>query len=219
MFDQIADVEITKQSPQLVNSEPIDPTKALHGHIPNTVLDQLNKQLVQLGADNNLKLAHFLAQCAHESGNFKVVQENLNYSASRLLQIFGKYFNSEQAEQYARQPEKIASRVYANRMGNGSEATQDGWKYRGRGYIQLTGKSNYKAFGDFIGEDCVDSPDLVSTKYSLLSAAYFFKHNNIWDLCIDDSDKTVATITKRVNGGTNGLDDRINKFKYFSSLL
>lgn len=214
MFDQVPDVEIAAATPK-----PANPAEALRGHVPDSVLEQLNAQLVHLGADTSLKLAHFLAQCAHESGDFKTTQENLNYSETGLLKTFSKYFNATQAQEYARKPEKIGSRVYANRMGNGDEASQDGWKYRGRGYIQLTGKANYKAFSDFIGEDCVSNPDLVATKYSLLSAAFFFQHNQIWSLCVDRSDKTVTAITKRVNGGTNGLEDRITKFKHFNSLL
>lgn len=170
---------------------------------------------------NHLRLSHFLSQCAHESGNFKALTENLNYSADGLLKIFPKYFKDKAtADVYARKPEKIGSRVYANRMGNGDEASGDGFKFRGRGYIQLTGKDNYKQFGAFIGEDLVANPDLVATKYPLTSAAFFFNKNGLWAICDKgDTPDVVLAVTKRVNGGTHGLDDRQKKFEMFNSLL
>ena len=170
---------------------------------------------------NHLRLSHFLSQCAHESGNFKFLTENLNYSADGLLKIFPKYFKDKAtAEAYARKPEKIGSRVYANRMGNGDEASGEGFKFRGRGYIQLTGKDNYKQFGAFIGEDLVANPDLVATKYPLTSAAFFFDKNKLWDICDKgDTPEVVTLVTKRVNGGNHGLDDRLSKFNAFNSLL
>lgn len=170
---------------------------------------------------NHLRLSHFLSQCAHESGNFKSLTENLNYSAEGLLKIFPKYFKDKAtADAYARKPEKIGSRVYANRMGNGDEASGDGFKFRGRGYIQLTGKDNYKQFGTFIGEDLVANPDLVATKYPLTSAAFFFNKNGLWAICDKgDTPDVVLAVTKRVNGGTHGLDDRQKKFEMFNSLL
>lgn len=168
-----------------------------------------------------LRLAHFLAQIAHESGNFQFVAENLNYSADSLLRVFPKYFKDKAtADLYARKPEKIGSRVYGNRMGNGDEASMEGFKFRGRGYIQLTGKDNYKAFSTFIGEDCVANPDLVSTKYPMDSAIWFFDRNKLWDICDKgEGDDVVTSVTKRVNGGTHGLADRISKFKTFHTLL
>ena len=170
---------------------------------------------------NPLHLAHFLAQIAHESGNFKFVSENLNYSAEGLRKVFPKYFvDNIVAMKYARNSEAIASRVYGNRMGNGDEASKEGFKFRGRGYIQLTGKANYKAFSDFIKEDCVANPDLVSNKYPMDSAVWFFDKNNLWDICAKGADDaTVTAVTKRVNGGTNGLADRIAKFKLYYSLI
>ena len=170
---------------------------------------------------NHLRLSHFLSQCAHESGNFKFLTENLNYSADGLLKIFPKYFKDKAtAEAYARKPEKIGSRVYANRMGNGDEASGEGFKFRGRGYIQLTGKDNYKQFGAFVGEDLVANPDLVATKYPLTSAAFFFDKNKLWDICDKgDTPEIVTLVTKRVNGGTHGLEDRLNKFNTFNTLL
>jgi putative chitinase len=165
-------------------------------------------------------LAHFLAQCGHESGGFKAISENLNYSADGLKKIFGKYFPGNLNESYARQPEKIAARVYGGRMGNGDESTKEGYKFRGRGYIQITGKSNYVNFTKFIGEDCVSNPDLVANKYPLASAAFFFDSNKLWSICDQGSrDEIVIKVTKRVNGGTIGLPDRIKHFKEYYNLL
>lgn len=192
----------------------------LKGHIPDAVIAQIPETAKKFNITNNLRLAHFLSQCGHESGNFKAVSENLNYSADGLKKIFGKYFPGNLNESYARQPEKIAARVYASRMGNGDEASKEGFKFRGRGYIQLTGKANYTNFTKFIGEDCVANPDLVATKYPLASAAFFFDSNKLWAICDKGSDDaTVTAVTKRVNGGTIGLIDRIKHFKEYYNLL
>jgi putative chitinase len=192
----------------------------LKGHVPDAVLIQIPETAAKFNITNNLRLAHFLAQCGHESGGFKAVSENLNYSADGLKKIFGKYFPGNLNESYARQPEKIAARVYASRMGNGDETTKEGFKFRGRGYIQLTGKSNYTNFTKFIGEDCVSNPDLVATKYPLASAAFFFDSNKLWSICDKGADDaTVTAVTKRVNGGTIGLPDRIKHFKEYYNLL
>jgi putative chitinase len=192
----------------------------LKGHIPDAVLLQIPETAKKFNITNNLRLAHFLAQCGHESGGFKAVSENLNYSADGLKKIFGKYFPGNLNESYARQPEKIAARVYASRMGNGDETTKEGFKFRGRGYIQLTGKSNYTNFTKFIGEDCVSNPDLIATKYPLASAAFFFDSNKLWSICDKGADDaTVTSVTKRVNGGTIGLPDRIKHFKEYYNLL
>jgi putative chitinase len=192
----------------------------LKGHIPDAVLAQIPETAAKFNITNNLRLAHFLSQCGHESGNFKAVSENLNYSADGLKKIFGKYFPGNLNESYARQPEKIASRVYASRMGNGDEASKEGFKFRGRGYIQLTGKANYTNFTKFIGEDCVSNPDLVATKYPLASAGFFFDSNKLWSICDKGADDaTVTAVTKRVNGGTIGLADRIKHFKEYYNLL
>jgi putative chitinase len=167
-----------------------------------------------------LRLAHFLAQCAHESGNFTVSVENLFYSAESLVKVFPKYFTAQTAPAYAKQPQKIANRVYANRMGNGPEQSGDGYRYCGRGYIQLTGKSNYMQFSTFMGENCVDNPQMIATKYPLASAAFFFSSNKLWLIC--DKGKTqdvVVELTKRINGGTIGLDDRLAKFNKFVQIL
>jgi putative chitinase len=196
-------------------------TDKLKGHIPDTVLAQIPEVAAKFQINTPLRLAHFLAQCGHESGGFKLVNENLNYSADGLKKIFPKYFTQAGlAEQYARQPEKIASRVYGNRMGNGDEASKEGFKFRGRGYIQLTGKSNYTEFDKFVDENILENPDLVATKYPLLSAAWFF-HKNGLNAIADKgaNDAAVTSVTKRVNGGTIGLADRIKHFKEYYSLL
>ena len=191
----------------------------LKGHIPDTVIDQIPDVIAKFGFDTPVKLAHFLAQCGHESGGFKVVNENLNYGAKGLLGIFKKYFPDEaKAKLYERKPEKIANLVYGSRMGNGPEASGDGYKFRGRGYIQLTGKDNYTAFGKAINEDIAANPDLVATKYPLLSAAWFF-HKNCIGKCKDASEATVTAVTKCVNGGTIGLPDRIKHFNEYYKLL
>ena len=193
----------------------------LAGHVPSNVITMIPDTAVKFSINTPLRLAHFLAQCGHESGGFKATQENLNYSAKGLMGIFKKYFPTESlANQYARQPQKIASRVYANRMGNGNEAGGEGYKFRGRGYIQLTGKENYTAFGKSIGEDIPANPDVVASKYALLSAAWFFSKNKLHIMADNGAtDAVVTSITKRVNGGTIGLSDRILHFKEYYNLL
>jgi len=192
----------------------------LKGKVADNVYGQLSEACTKFNINSPLRLAHFMAQCSHESGSFKAVSENLNYSSKGLLGTFGKYFDASSAASYEKKPEKIASRVYANRMGNGDEASGEGWKFRGRGYIQLTGKQNYQKFTQFIGEDCVANPDLVATKYPLASAAFFFDSNKLWSICDKGADDaTVTAVTKRVNGGTLGLADRIKHFKEFYHLL
>jgi putative chitinase len=193
----------------------------LKGHIPDSVISQIPETAAKFGIDTPLRLAHFLAQCGHESGGFKATQENLNYSASGLKGIFSKYFKEAGlAESYQRNPQKIASRVYGGRMGNGPESTGDGYKFRGRGYIQLTGKDNYTAFGRAINEDMTVNPDKVATHYALLSAAWFFTKNGLHKMADGGAtDAVVTQITKRVNGGTIGLPDRIKHFKEYYNLL
>ena len=193
----------------------------LKGHVPQVVIDSIPEVASKFGINTPLRVAHFLAQCGHESGGFRVTQENLNYSAKGLMGIFKKYFPTEAiANQYARQPQKIANKVYANRMANGSEASGDGYKFRGRGYIQLTGKDNYTAFGKAIGEDICANPDKVASQYALLSAAWFFSKNGLHKMADGGAtDAVVTSITKRVNGGTIGLADRIKHFKEYYHLL
>ena len=191
----------------------------LKGHIPDSVIAQIPEVMEKFKIDTPVELAHFLSQCGHESGGFKVVNENLNYGAKGLLGIFKKYFPTEEkAKLYERKPEKIANLVYSGRMGNGVEATGEGWKYRGRGYIQLTGKANYTEFDKIVTENIVENPDLVATKYPLLSAAWFFSKNCL-GRCKDATDASVTAVTKCVNGGTIGLPDRLQHFKEYYNLL
>ena len=167
-----------------------------------------------------IRASHFFGQTAHETGGFKLFAENLNYSANGLMKIFKKYFNNLTALAYARNPEKIANKVYGNRMGNGNEASGDGFKFRGRGALQLTGKDNYSAFDKFVPEEILANPDLVAIKYPLMSAAWFFNKNGLWSICDKGADQgTVTAITKRVNGGTIGLPDRIKHFNEYYNLL
>jgi putative chitinase len=193
----------------------------LKGHIPDAVIQMIPDTAAKFQINTPLRLAHFLAQCGHESGGFRVTQENLNYSAKGLAGIFKKYFPTEAvATPYARNPQKIANKVYANRMANGDEGSGDGFKFRGRGYIQLTGRDNYTQFGKAIGEDMAANPDAVSSKYALLSAAWFWSKNGLNKLAdAGSTDATVTSITKRVNGGTIGLADRIKHFKEYYHLL
>jgi len=168
----------------------------------------------------NNQAAHFFGQCAHESGGFKVFSENLNYSAQGLNGIFKKYFPTVASTAgYARKPEKIANKVYANRMGNGPESSGDGWKFRGRGPIQLTGKSNYTLFSQDIGRpDVLTNPDIVATELAFESALWFFRKNNLFAIADKGvTDAVITQITKRVNGGTHGLDDRLKKTKQFAA--
>jgi putative chitinase len=192
----------------------------LKGHIPDNVLSQIPDVISKFEINTPLRLAHFLAQTGHESGGFKSTVENMNYSAKRLIEIFPKYFKQPGlAESYARKPELIGSRVYGGRMGNGDEGSREGFKFRGRGYIQLTGKNNYAAFDKFVTEDILANPDLVATKYPLLSAAWFF-HKNCLKRCDKGAtDEVVKSVTMCVNGGTIGLSDRMKHFKEYYSLL
>ena len=193
----------------------------LKGHIPDAVIAMIPDTAAKFGINTPLRLAHFLAQCGHESGGFRATQENLNYSAKGLMGIFKKYFpTAALANAYQRNPQKIANKVYASRMGNGNEASGEGYKFRGRGYIQLTGKENYTAFGKAINENIIANPDVVSSKYALLSAAWFFSKNGLHRMADEGaSDQVVTKITKRVNGGTIGLPDRIKHFKEYYKLL
>jgi putative chitinase len=166
-----------------------------------------------------IRAAHFFAQTAHETGNFKAFSENLNYSADGLNKIFPKYFKNagRDANTYARNPEKIANVVYASRMANGDEASGDGWKFRGRGALQLTGRANYQAFSEYLGKpEIMTNPDLVATEFSFESAMFFFERNKLWAICDQGiNDAAILSLTKRINGGTHGLDDRNQKTKKY----
>lgn len=172
-----------------------------------------------------IQTAHFLGQCGHESAGFKLMVENLNYSAERLLAVFGKYYDVQLALKHERKPSVIANHVYGGRMGN--ERPNDGWAYRGRGPLGLTGRNNYQAFADAMDLPAiVDSPDLVASKYALSSALWFFRKNNIFSLCTDLGDATILKVSRAVNLGNanssripNGLDDRIKKTIFFVQFI
>ncbi len=164
------------------------------------------------------RAAHFFGQTAHETGGFKAFSENLNYNAAGLKAIFKKYFPDDAtANRYARQPEKIANRVYASRMGNGNEASGDGWRYRGRGALQLTGKDNYAAFAKYCNRpDVMSNPDIVATELAFESAMFFFERNKLWAICDQGiTDAAILSLTKKINGGTHGLADRSEKTKKY----
>lgn len=193
----------------------------LSGKLPAAVIAQIPATAAEFGITTNLRLAHFLAQCALESTGFTATVENLNYSAQRIPKVFGKYFKNVDPAGYAHNPQKLGSRVYANRMGNGDEASGDGFNFRGRGYIQLTGKNNYASFSTFVGEDCVANPDLVATKYPLASAAFYFSSNNIWKICDRGADDaTVRKVSTAVNGDPpNAVSERLQNFRKFMQAL
>ena len=157
------------------------------------------------------RAAHFFAQTGHETGEFKLFTENLNYSADGLKKVFPKYFPFPAlAEGYARNPERIANLVYGNRMGNGAEATGEGYKFRGRGALQTTGKNNYLALSSYLKKpEIMANPDLVASDYAFESAMFFFESNKLWTICDQGiNDASILSLTKRINGGTNGLDHR-----------
>jgi putative chitinase len=188
--------------------------------VPEKVLSEIEEYGDKFGLNTNLRLAHFLAQISHESGGFKILKENLNYSAERLKQIFPKYFPGNLNESYAKKPEKIANKVYGGRMGNGDESSGDGWKHRGFGFLQLTGKDNHRAFDKTVDDDIMANPSLIATKYPLSSAAFFFNTNKLWTICDKGAtDEVVAEVTKRVNGAHIGLQDRLKHFKEYWTLL
>ncbi len=178
-------------------------------------------ELQGLNITSNLELAHFLAQCDHESTGFKYTVENLNYSADRLKEVFPKYLKGKLVEFYARNPERTGNLVYASRIGNGDEKSGDGYKYRGRGYIQLTGRSNYTEFAKYMKDmSIVDNPDLVSTKYALVSAYWFWTKNGINTIAKKGSSQDVINeVTRKVNGGLIGIQHRTEMFKKYYGIL
>lgn len=188
---------------------------------PDRWVGAINAVLPSYEITRGNRLAMFMAQCGHESNGFSVLEENLNYSATGLRKIFGKYFPTDSiAAQYARQPEKIANRVYANRMSNGPESSGDGWKFRGRGIIQLTGKFNYMGLSTFIWEDetvLLDTPELLVDQHISLHGAGWYWSKTKLNAPSDRGD--VLTVTKRINGGTHGLDDRQQRFNQAKRFL
>lgn len=180
--------------------------------------ETLSKFQLKYKIPTKAMVAHFFGNLDHESGGFSIVEESGMYSAQRLLQIFPKYFKSlAMAKEYAYKPEKIFNLTYGGRMGNNMPG--DGWKYRGRGYMQTTGKYSYDRLGKFLGVDLVKNPDLVATKYPLESALFYFNDNKLWNLVKDVSEESIKLIRKRVNGGYNGLDDVRGKvLKYYNMM-
>lgn len=194
----------------------------LKGHIPESVLNEIPSVIEKFEINTPLRLAHFLGQCSHESGGFKKTVENLNYSAEGLMKVFPKYFKESPtaAQAVARKPEMIANTVYANQMGNGAYVTGDGWRFRGRGYPMLTGRTNYTAFDKFVPEDIVINPDLVASKYPLLSAGWFWSVNKLNQIADKgETNDVVKRVTKLVNGGEIGLTDRLKEFNKFYTIL
>lgn len=165
------------------------------------------KHIEQAGCKTKMQQAMFLAQCGHESAGFSVLSENLNYSSDGLVRVFRKYFTAEDAKKYARQPEKIANRVYANRMGNGDENSGDGWKYRGRGIIQITGKRNYDAFSKWLERDINPDDVAINLTFAVKAGVWFWLTNEIASL------NSVEKATRRINGGLNGIEDRVNLYR------
>jgi putative chitinase len=187
------------------------------GIIGKKTLQKL-KDVLQI--TSNESLAHFVGQTCHESAHFTLDTENLMYSVAGLLKVFKKYFKTlDEAEKFAKQPERIANKVYANRMGNGDENSGDGFKFRGRGAIQLTGKNNYQLFSNYLGVDVVKNPDLVASKYFFESAKFFFDNNKLWKLTTKVDDASITAITKKVNGGSIGLTERIELTKQYYQLI
>ena len=175
------------------------------------IIDALNAAMDEFEINTPQRRAMFLAQCCHESGHFRAVSENLNYKADSLSRVFPKYFKDVDPNDYAKQPEKIANRVYGNRMGNGDEHSGDGYRYRGRGYIQLTGKSNYEACGDDLEVDLTENPDYLTTPVGAArSAAWFWDSRDLNDLA-DAGD--IKTCTKKINGGFIGLEERMELYE------
>jgi len=167
---------------------------------------KLNLCMLLHDIDTEIRTSHFIAQLLHESGKLRYTRENMNYSESALLTVFSKYFNADRARQYARNPKKIGNRVYADRMGNGNETSGDGYRYRGRGLIQLTGKNNYRDFSEWVGDSKIlANPDLVSDEYAVESATFYWDVNRL-NRIADKND--VKLLTRAINGGTNGLKDR-----------
>lgn len=185
--------------------------------IVDALVNSIDLLANEYGIDTPLKMAHFLAQTAHESGGFRLMEENLNYSADRLMAVFPKYFRNVDARSYHRQPEKIANRVYANRMGNGDEASGDGYNFRGRGLIQLTGRNNYTLFAEDNNLDLDMAVDyLTSPEGAVASAGWFWNKNDINELAEEDD---VPAVTKRINGGHHGLEERRKYTAKFKDIL
>lgn len=199
------------------------------GLVPDGIMgpNTLRKMIQVFGLQSNAHAAHFIGQMAHESGNFTREVEGLNYSAKGLRQYFRNYFTAAQALEYARQPQRIANRAYANRLGNGDEASGDGWKYRGRGPLQLSLKNNYIEFGKYVNDLCVVShPNLINDKYYFQSALFYFTRNRLWQHCKEVNVEQILKVSRAVNLGNaysrhtpNHLEDRVNQTNKFYTML
>jgi putative chitinase len=199
------------EAQQLASAANIDLEHATH------LIDGINSAIQQADLSTPERLAAFIAQCAHESGGFKFLEENLNYKAESLCKVWPSHFNHEIANEYAHNPQKIASRAYANRMGNGDEESQEGWMYRGRGFLQTTGKKGYEELSDATQIDFVNNPDAVATpEGACVSAAVYWEKHGLNRFV--DSNEFVG-LTKAINGGTIGLDDRMTRYNHALSIL
>jgi len=197
----------------MVNSEHLQKM-----HIDPVWVDALNETFQRFNISTPIRQASFIGQCGHECGNFKVLEENLNYRAETLMKLWSKRFPTlEIANQYAKNPKKIANMVYSNRMGNRDEVSGDGYRFRGRGCIQLTGHANYFHAGKACGMDFVMEPDLVATPmYAAMTAGWFWNTHKL-NQYADQQD--YITMTKKINGGTIGLDDRIKHINHAHTVL
>jgi putative chitinase len=181
------------------------------------IKDAINMAIDKADLSTDERVAAFIAQCGHESDSFRFMEENLNYKAESLCRTWPSHFNEENAQEYAHQPEKIANRAYANRMGNGDEESEDGWNYRGRGWLQTTGKNGYEELSDATQIDFLSNPDAVATpEGSAISAAVFWEKHGL-NKHVDRNDFT--GLTKAINGGTIGLDDRMARYEYAMQVL
>ena len=193
-----------------------------YGLVPDGIIGKntLLKIKDVLSIKSNEMLAHFMGQCHVESAGFTRVTENLNYSSQGLLGTFKKYFDQNTAPLYQRNPEKIANKVYANRMGNGDELSGDGWKHRGFGLIMTTGKQNQELFSNYIKDPVINTdPSIIATKYPFESAKFYFDNKHLWTLCSVVNEVSITALSYRVNGGTNGLQERIDATNHYYSLL
>ena len=214
--------QLTKIVRPIKNMNYLEKFQYKNGLVSNGILGKntFAKMKEVFGISSNEKLAHFLGQVSHESMGFSVGEENLNYSAKGLRSIFRRYFTVKDSIFYARKPEKIANIVYANRMGNGNEASGDGWKHRGFGGLQLTGKNNQEQFANKIRDlRILDNPEIIAEKYFFESALFFFDENRLWEFCEEVNDDSILSLTKKINGGINGLDDRIELTNRYYSMV
>lgn len=193
--------------------------QCLYGFIPNKLFEELPSVIEKFGLNTPTKLAHFLGQCSAETG-FRSTEENLNYSAKALFQKFRKSVKTQAKANYlAGKPQEIANVIYANRIGNGNYASGDGWRYRGRGYIQLTGKANYQKFSEFIGEDVVSNPDLVATKYPLTVSAWYFMSRVKSRASLPVNSSGVSKVTDSVKGSSSGYRGRLLLTQKYEAMI